>query len=221
MKDLDKWRNTKGEIWLNVASSSCVLPDFVNVDNSLFFRLQPIYPLIAPFLSKSKVATFHEYKQARRNGTLLIHDCRRPLPFPDESIDHILCSHFLEHVYPDEATGILKDFYRSLKRQGTVHIIVPDLRYFVDTYLSAKTADSTDSLVRSTLLSFETRPSFRHRFLEFLGYEGMRHRWMYDQESMAQRLSGVGFQLLQDNNSPSSCFRREDGPVSVHLLGIK
>jgi len=47
-----------------------------------------------------------------------------PLPYDDESVDEIFCSHFLEDfVYEFET--IMQDFHRVLKEGGRLHIKVP------------------------------------------------------------------------------------------------
>lgn len=220
--NLEKLRNKQGKLWLNVASSYCVLPDFVNLDNSPFYRLLPMYPLMKPFLSRGKKQWFLQYQEARSRATVVLHDCRKSLPFADGTIDHILCSHFLEHVYPDQAAAILADFHRALTPGGTAHLIVPNLRSLVEDYLAGTSnGTSGDTLIGDLILTSKTRPSMRYRMLEFMGYEGFKHRWMYDRPSMAKRLQEAGFQVLEENSSPSAFFRKEDGPSSVHVLAQK
>jgi SAM-dependent methyltransferase len=50
-----------------------------------------------------------------------------PLPYADQSIDHINCMHVLEHVgRPDHA---LAEFARVLKPGGTLYLETPDVRW--------------------------------------------------------------------------------------------
>lgn len=220
--NLDKLRNKQGKLWVNVASSFCTLSDFVNLDNNPYFRLLPLFPLLKPFLSRGKKEWFRKYQEARNGSTVVLRDCRKPLPFPDGSIDHILCSHFLEHVYPEQVTAILADFHRALATAGTVHIIVPNLRAHIEDYMACKSNGvSADKLMIDLLLAARKRPSRRFRLLELMGYEGFPHRWMYDYDSMTKRLREAGFQVCEENSSPSAFFRKEDGPLSVHLLAQK
>lgn len=46
-----------------------------------------------------------------------------PLPFGDESLDHILASHFIEHV-PD-TIALMNECWRVLKPGGTMKVFVP------------------------------------------------------------------------------------------------
>src|SRR5687767_7601882 len=96
---LDRYRNAHGQIWLNVASSVYVLEDFVNFDNHVLLwllRLPPALGLLPPKYREHLEA----YSKASKTALLLKHDCRKPLPLPEGVADHILCSHFLEHVFP-------------------------------------------------------------------------------------------------------------------------
>jgi SAM-dependent methyltransferase len=209
--------------WLNVASSTYVLENFINLDDHPIFHLLPLYPVLHPFLTKPKRTWFQDFKAAQGRATLIRHDCRKRLPFLSESVDHVLCSHFLEHVYPDEAMNILQDFRRVLKTGGTMHLIVPSLDHLVDTYKSAGDAepDAADKLLAASILSHATRPSVRSRLLEFLGFEGMKHRWMYTQRSLRGRVESLGFRLLTENTTPSANVRANDGPSSLHVVAKK
>lgn len=58
------------------------------------------------------------------NGVDLVLDLEKePLPFGDESVDEIYCSHFLEHV--NNPIAIMREFHRVLKVNGLLTIIVP------------------------------------------------------------------------------------------------
>lgn len=208
-------------IWLNVASGYCVLEKFINLDNDIFYRLASFYPLIKPLLSKEHRRTVEEYKAAKKSTPFLKCDCRKPLPFSDGSVGHILCSHFLEHVYSEQATRILCDFKRVLKNDGTLHIILPDLNILIDQYIASKaTENAADIFVGKILMSSQNRPSFRFRLFEFFRFEGLKHRWMYTFDSMALKLKECGFELIDSTIIPSAHVRINDGE-SVHLFARK
>jgi len=212
-------QNDRGQIWLNVASSFEVLPDYVNLDNGLFYRLEPLIPALRYAFKAERVQAMEQFRAAKRRAPVLLHDCRQRLPFPPESVDHILCSHFLEHVYPDEAARILEDFRRVLRPDGTLHVIVPNLDYIVRDYVAGNSG--ADALLQSTILSSPHRPTFMFRFLEFLGFEGLKHRWMYDQKSISERVSAAGFSLVDLSDVPSRSIRAEDGSQSIHVSAKK
>ena len=62
-------------------------------------------------------------------------DLRRPLPFPDESVDHCYSEHFLEHLYPDEGQRHVNEVCRILRPAGRYRVVVPDVMKFAKCYL--------------------------------------------------------------------------------------
>lgn len=209
-------------VLVNVASGVYVQEGFINLDNHMILQLIPVYPFLKPFLSDKKRKSFEQYLEARRKTSLRNHDCRRPLPFPDGSIDHILCSHFLEHVYPNEARKIIRDFHRALKPRGTLHAIVPDLSAEVNRYVKEMgSKDAANDFMDSLIIRGRTPLSFSVRWRELFGKFGHLHRWMYDETSFRDLIESCGFQIFLQNESPSKNFRIEDeGQVNLFARRI-
>ena len=163
---------------------------------------------------------FQRYHDAAAEAKFVRRDCRAPIPLPDGSVDHILCSHFLEHVKAVEARAILADFFRVLRAGGTVHVVVPDLYDAAQRYVLRKgDPNAADEFQRDLILHFETKDSLRLRLLQFRGGFGLTHQWMYDEASLRQRVTDAGFVVLVGNETPSAEFRRGDG--SLHLTAMK
>lgn len=222
MNSLDRYKNSKGEVWLNVASSVYVLEEFVNLDNHVLLRFASVYPFIKAIFPGKYHALIEQYRAAGAKATLVKHDCRKSLPVVIGSVDHILCSHFLEHVYPIEADDILRDFHRALKDDGTLHVIVPDLMNQILQYLrhtERGMAAAADEFIKETLLAREFKGTLKYRLLEFSGGFGLQHRWMYDRPSMESKLKYAGFEILAVNDTPSKNYRLNDG--SVHIVAKK
>lgn len=222
MLDPMRLLNARHKLWLNVASSTCVEPEFVNFDNHVLLSASRL-PAAADRLFPSRYRSLlRTYRSLRNQEHLLRHDCRKSLPLPPASADHILCSHFLEHVHPDEALAIVQDFARVLKPGGTLHVIVPDLYLQVQAYLrdKDKSASAADEFVQKTLLSTPTRGSAKFRILEATGQFGLTHRWMYDGASMSKMMNLAGLHVDPTLATPSDHVRRNDG-VSVHVRASK
>jgi len=61
-------------------------------------------------------------------GVNMVYDLNKGIPFPDNSIEKIYTSHFLEHVkYP---LFLLEEIYRVLKKGGTAEITVPHWSWY-------------------------------------------------------------------------------------------
>ncbi len=219
---LEDFKNDRGLIWLNVASSTYAIKDFVNLDNHVFLPISKLPRPLTGILPRKYQSYIEAYRDARTVGPLLKHDCRKPIGLPDGVVDHILCSHFLEHVYPDETDSILRDFFRVLKRGSTLHVIVPDIEVQVAEYVKRRhegDKGAADHFVKETLLTTENRGSGKYRLLEALGAFGLQHRWMYDQASIRAKVEKAGFEILDSNETPSRTFR--EGDDSAHDVGRK
>ncbi|MEL7153547.1 MAG: class I SAM-dependent methyltransferase [Pseudomonadota bacterium] len=219
--NLEDLRNSQGEVWLNVASSSYPIEEFANLDNHIFLTMLA-YPFLLPLVPKRNQNLLQKYREATQKAKMHRHDCRKPLPLPDGSVDHILCSHFLEHVFPDETTKILTDFQRVLKKGATAHIIVPDIAVQIDKYKAEQGKDpqAADNFLTGSLLSKKDRGSLKYRIMEFGGGFGLQHRWMYDQASMEAKIADIGFEIVPENETPSAEWRKDDG-ISVHVVARK
>lgn len=66
------------------------------------------------------------------------------LPFKDNSMDVVYTSHFIEHLSPEQASFILAESYRVLKKDGILRIVVPDLENICSEYLLMLTAVEKD-----------------------------------------------------------------------------
>ena len=222
--NLNKLKNKKGKIWLNVASSTFVIKEYINLDNHIFLRFLRFFSFFSFAMNKGHKEYINNFNNAKKTAKLLVHDCRKRLKFPDNSVDHILCSHFLEHIFPNEMEIVLNDFLRCLKPGSTMHIIVPDINKLVKQYINESKNESTkeiaaDNLITGTILTRNHRGSLRFRVLEFLGGSGLNHRWMYDSHSMNKKIIDVGFDIINSEETPSHDYKKNDG--SVHIFAKK
>jgi SAM-dependent methyltransferase len=223
MKSLESLRNKQGKLWLNVGAGSYAMPEFVNIDNSTFLQLLAWYPVLKPFIGKRRCSGFEDYRKALKVAPYLTYDCGKPLPLPTESVDHILTSHFLEHLYQADAANVVRGFHRILKPGGTLHVIVPDLAYRARRYVEkiGRDEEAAGELVDSLLFTKRERPGLLLRWREFVGGFGLLHRWMYDETSMRAMVEKAGFVIAAENNSPSAEWRKQDNASQVNLLAVK
>ncbi|MEI6239046.1 MAG: methyltransferase domain-containing protein [Planctomycetia bacterium] len=204
---------------INVGSGRYPMKGFVNLDNSIFLRTLPLYPLLKPFLSSNHKKIFEEYRAAVAGNTYQVHNCIKKLPYAAGSVNHILCSHFLEHVFHDQARAILRDFRHVLRpNTGTIHLIVPDIRSRAERYVHSQDPLAADEFINSTILSSPRRPSLRYRLMEINGSFGLGHRWMYDESTLSKLVEEAGFCILDRNETPSRSWRDQRQPGEVELV---
>ena len=126
-------------------------------------------------------------------ATVRCGDIVRGLPLPSEVADAVYCSHVLEHLASSDVNKALIETFRIMKPGATFRLVVPDLKWRVRKYLN-EGADSftADDLMKSTMLGCEERsrlPMGRIRSV----FGNSRHLWMFDFESMQNRLLACGF----------------------------
>lgn len=117
-------------------------------------------------------------------------DLRYPLPLPDNCADYIYNEHFLEHLTVEESRKALQEFMRVLKKGGTMRIAMPHIRgcmgfYFDENYNLEK---SKKFLEKYGLDFIKTKAEYVNVNFRFWG-----HKWLYDEEELARRLTELGF----------------------------
>ena len=82
---------------------------------------------------------FHKDSNAVQKVNIL-----KGLPFDNDSVDVIYCSHFLEHLSQEQAEFVLYKTKRVLKDEGICRIVVPDLENICKEYLKILKEVKTD-----------------------------------------------------------------------------
>lgn len=211
--------NRMQKINLNVASGYNTIEGFINLDNSLFLKLSrfPFYFLIKPFLSADHRQWVGKFKSASNTGVFKRQDCRKAFKYKNNSVDHILCSHFLEHLFLNEGQFLISEFYRILKPGGTIHIILPDLEKIIQAYMKRKDPYAADEFMATILAYGKGGLSIRAKILDVTGNYGFHHLWMYDKKSIKKKLEDSGFTIFEHLDVPSAFYLKNDG--SLHIFG--
>jgi predicted SAM-dependent methyltransferase len=186
-------------------------PRVVNMDFSMYLVIKS-----SPILSRLSKLFLSEERQARLKSlpdSILVHDLRKGIPFPDGSIDAVYHSHFLEHLDPPIVRLFLTEVKRVLKPGGIQRIAVPDLEKLAREYMEhlqacvadpAKTPDH-DRYIATMIEQMVRREAFgtaqqtpRRRAIErmILGdarKQGQTHQWMYDRINLPHILREVGY----------------------------
>ena len=59
---------------------------------------------------------------------------KEPIPLEDNSVDNYYTSHTLEHVETFTVPFVMSELYRTLKPNGMIRIVVPDIKYGIYLY---------------------------------------------------------------------------------------
>lgn len=122
-------------------------------------------------------------------GADLVHDIRKPLPLPSDSVEIVVMSHALNYFTYDECKSIVSEIYRILKTGGIVRVSVPDLELFAKAYIE-----------KDREFLFQKLPSGADRFRgatigdKFIslayGYGGVKYFFDYESCAVIFRLAG-------------------------------
>lgn len=140
---------------------------------------------------------------------IVVHDVRKPLPFPAERFVAVYASHLLEHLYHDEAKRLLRECFRVLRPGGVLRMVVPDLRVAVVDYLQGrpmgKAARDGKGMTPAQQLNRRLRlrppgPPRGNLFYRF--YSTLKdfhtHKWMYDADSLIEEFCQAGFSDVRE-----------------------
>ena len=72
----------------------------------------------------------------------VVHDIEKRLPYEDDSIDEILCSHALEHCSMAAVPKMISDWRRVLKQGGIIRVIVPEIEACMRNFLASPETDN-------------------------------------------------------------------------------
>jgi SAM-dependent methyltransferase len=172
--------------------------EWINVDGSWGAWLAK-YQRLRTFLKLSKLFS-RQLLIKDWNPDVLVHDLRKSLPFPDNSIAAIYACHVLEHLYLTESQKLLKECYRIMKPDGIIRIVVPDLRAIVLEYSGGKEEKTggrltlADRLNQRLSLRSETPPVGNLIYKIYSIVKDFHsHKWMYDADSLSYHVKQAGF----------------------------
>ena len=134
-------------------------------------------------------------------GINCLYDCRKKLPFPDDSVKGIFCEHFFEHLdYTEEVPYFLSECHRVLRAGGVLRIIVPD----AEKYLRAYCEEGWERLVELRPLEegrtdryFKCRYRTKMELINVVFRQGFEHKYAYDYETLEFLLHRYGFSNVQ------------------------
>lgn len=148
------------------------------------------------------------------------------LPFKDNSFDVAYSSHFFEHLHTQDATFVISEVYRVLKKGGILRIVVPDLEGVCKEYikmidLASKNMDYKQQYEWMTLELLDQMVR-----VESGGNMGKLYQKITNEQNKSLAdyiLYRVGEDLLQPKNEiPKTCnFLKKSQKINVNFIQNK
>jgi SAM-dependent methyltransferase len=169
------------DIKLNLGCGLAVAPGWINIDGSINALIANfpmfLHPVFYRLTGARAYYTKEEYCRLLGGNYFVHHELSSGIPFPDECADAIFTSHFLEHLYRDQALNLIAECFRCLKPSGILRISIPDFEYAVSLYDKGE----KDAMLRNYFFVEEDDNHFS------------RHKYMYDFEMLEKILVAAGF----------------------------
>lgn len=174
-------RRSDGTLCVNLGCGLSVVPGWINVDASLnaCFAGAPAWllGLIYRATGANRYYSREEYVGLLSNNRFVFHDLARSLPLAAGTVDVLYSSHFLEHLFHDDAQRLLRAAHSALRPGGVIRIAVPDLAHAVELYRQGRKREMLENY-----FFVEDKSSFL-----------ARHKYMYDFELLKEELEACGF----------------------------
>ena len=174
---------------LNIGCGKTILPGWVNLDNSPSVMISKI-PFLKTVLFQAGLIN-RDQSQNEWPKEIVWCDVSRRIPFPSGSVDKLYSSHFLEHLDREQGVRVMGEAFRVLKKRGIFRLVVPDLVFHVQRYLSKITEpekagrEPHDELLKNIAGAYIDPKRF-----------GASHRYMYDWPTLRLLLQQAGFERV-------------------------
>ena len=140
--------------------------------------------------------------------SIVVHDVRKGVPFPDNYFEAIYASHLLEHLYLLEAKYLLRECFRTLQAGGVLRMVVPDLRAIVAEYLGEQpfavahdleSVRPADRMMQRLMMRSPEPPRGHFIYRIYTALKDLHsHKWMYDANSLVGHFEDAGFREVRE-----------------------
>lgn len=154
-------------------------------------------------------------------GKTIYLDATKKLPFKNNSFEFIYCEHMIEHISFEQASGLLKECIRVLKKDGKIRISTPDLDQYLSLFESKKNPIQEDfiSFMQSNwLYKFPNDRNLPYHILN-LNMHAWGHQYIYCYSTLSEQLMNQGFvNLTRYDNDCSETNQLQNLEKHAHTL---
>lgn len=221
IQQLEEQTFNKSDKCLHIGCGLVTPEEWINLDASPSLKISQI-----PVLG-SLIKIFHH--SPNWSKSVWYGDIIHGLNYPENSCKLVFTAHVLEHLSYSDFQVALTNIYNYLEPGGIFRLIVPDLKYYIDTYIqhyhdpSLAPYAAREFQQESLIGCSSSRKNFWLRMREALS--NSRHQWMWDQPSLIYALTQQGFSQVRQceygdwSDSRFGLVEKEEN--YLHAIGIE
>lgn len=152
-------------------------------------------------------------------------DARELLSLPANTYDAIYCSHNLEHYYRHDVKKVLVGFLHVLKKDGFVHLRVPDMAAVMRAFVE-NNMDINDALYESPVgpITVQDVMYGYGKEIEQSGNDFFAHKTGFTEKSLIATLIDANFYQVFSGTSDleviAFAFKDEPSPAELAAIGL-
>lgn len=167
-------------------------------------------------------------------GADLCIDITKGLPFPDNSIDIVYTSHFLEHLDYPVVCSVLKECHRIIAPGKILSVCVPDSSKFIKAYVENDyqnvTVGNGQALRVPAFLVAAGEGVYTKAlvntgsaidWLNYIAYSNSEHKYMFDSENLLSHLAIAGFKGVTLRGFDPELDKSYGRQASIYASGVK
>lgn len=150
------------------------------------------------------------------NEADLFWNLRYGIPFPTARVDRLYSSHLFEHLTYEQGQALLDECMRVLRPGGSLSIVVPNARMYLEAYLSGEP-------LPEGYLGWEPANNRTTAIdaVNYVAYMAGEHKYMFDQENLLHLLRAKGFERVQQRGFDPETDLQERDFESIYAIGFK
>ena len=142
------------------------------------------------------------------DGVDVVHDLNKALPYKEGEVSNLYASHIIEHFWWMDTERILKDWYRTLKKGGSLVIWTVDFDKVVYRLMVSANYDNMMLDLNWRLFSKGVP-------------EGQAHHSIFTRRSLGNLMKKVGFKQVGLLDPDRYEFKPIHDDINLGLIGIK
>jgi predicted SAM-dependent methyltransferase len=138
-------------------------------------------------------------------------------PFPDNSVDFIYSSHFLEHFHTREIKNILNECYRTLKVGGRISTCVPDASIYINAYFQNVELDQSIWIKYLPAADINSKIDY----INYIGHMNGEHKHLFDMENLIAIHKACGFKNIRQRQFDKILDTKARDYESIYVEAVK